>query len=96
MKSPEQWLRSLFASDQEATNFSAHFAWSTMLPLLGFLIHGPIVAILFAGLWISYSILNEVIWHGQTEEREFLLDMVSRIISSAIIGTLMVIYMAVK
>lgn len=96
MKSPEQWLRSLFASDQEATNFSAHFAWSTMLPLIGFLIHGPIMAIFFASGWIMYSCLNEVLWHGLTGEREYILDMLSRIGPSGLVATIMVIYLAAK
>jgi hypothetical protein len=68
-----------FASDAEATNFSAHAGWSLALPLAGLAIAGPVGAYVAGGAWLVWSLVNEMFLHGPTGSHERAQDLVSRL-----------------
>lgn len=85
MFSLERFAAGLFASDQEAVNFSAHVAWSLVFALGGHVIGGPLGLIVGAGTWIVYSLINEFLLHGPEGGRERKLNLISRLSPSGLL-----------
>ena len=81
----EAGLNSLFASDGEAVNFSAHAAWSIAAPLTGQALFGRAGLWSFGGTWMAYSLVNEFALHGPEGDRERNLNLVSRLGPCAVI-----------
>ena len=81
----EAGLTSLFASDGEAVNFSAHAAWSIAAPLTGQALFGRAGLWSFGGTWMAYSLVNEFALHGPEGDRERNLNLVSRLGPCAVI-----------
>jgi hypothetical protein len=83
--SPEKWVAQIFASDAEATNFSAHVGWSVALVLAGAALFGR-RGLWAAGVaWLAYSLVNELFLHGPTGARELRLDLVSRLVPCVLV-----------
>lgn len=76
---PEAALSSLFSSDAEAANFSAHAAWSVAVPLAGRAIDGRRGMWIAGGTWLAYSVANELLLHGPESGRERALNLTSRL-----------------
>jgi len=91
LPSLERWLVSMFQSDAEATNFSAHVAWSLLVPLIGYAIGGRKHGLQLGAIWIAYSLFNELLLHGPTDVREFALNLISRLVPSAVVMTVLLI-----
>jgi hypothetical protein len=81
--SPEHIASAIFASDREATNFSAHVAWSITLPLAGYAADGNHGLYIAGGAWLAYSLVNEYAMHGPEGARERRLDLLSRLVPCA-------------
>jgi hypothetical protein len=91
--SPELWLtQKLFASDSEATNFSAHCAWGAGLPLAGYAVAGKKGAAIASGAWAAYSLVNEFAWHPPESGRERALNLSSRLGSAALVTGLLLLF----
>jgi hypothetical protein len=76
----ERSLVGLFGGDAEATNFSAHLAWSLVSGLVGFRVYGHVGAVVGASLWCSYTLINEFFLHVPEGTRELTLNLCSRLI----------------
>ena len=83
--SVERAVSSVFANDAEATNASAHAAWSIALPLAGYAVDGRRGLYIAGGAWLAYSLVNEFALHGPEDSRERNLDLLSRILPCAAI-----------
>lgn len=83
--SPERGAAGLFDGQQEATNFSAHVAWSLALPLAGSAVADKRGAFIAGGAWLTYSLVNEFVFHGPEDARERRLNLVSRLVPCAIV-----------
>ena len=79
----ERAVSSVFASDAEATNFSAHVGFSLALPLAGYAVDGRRGMYVAGGAWLAYSLVNEFALHGPEDSRERNLDLISRILPCA-------------
>jgi len=77
--SPERVLSGGFRSDAEATNVSAHAAWSVGLPLACGYAFGRDGLRACAIGWVGYSLLNEFALHGSESARERNLNLISRL-----------------
>ena len=84
-RSVESWAGGLFSGDAEATNFSAHVAWSAAVPLAGYAIGGKRGALIAGGGWLAYSLVNEFALHGPEDARERRLNLVSRLVPCALV-----------
>lgn len=83
--SPEKSVSGIFASEQEAVNFSAHAGWSLALPLGGAFVDGKRGAFIAGGTWLGYSLVNEFVFHGPEDARERRLNLISRLVPCAIV-----------
>jgi hypothetical protein len=79
LSSPEKWVTGAFQSDAEATNFSAHAAWSLAMPLAGQAIDGRRGLWTFGLSWMGYSLAHEFLLHGPESARERHLNLISRL-----------------
>jgi hypothetical protein len=75
----------LFQSDTEATNFAAHVGWALALPLAGHAVDGKRGALIGGGVWLGYSLANEFLLHGPESGRERALNLVSRMVPTAVV-----------
>lgn len=94
MKLPsfERWLVSLFGSDAEATNFSAHAAWSALFPLVGYALRGMELAAIMALTWVFYSVVNEGFMHQAEEARELALNLFSRLVPAVLVVAVLALF----
>jgi hypothetical protein len=74
---------SVFQSDAEATNFTAHVGWSLAVPLAGKAIDGKRGMLIAGGSWIAFSLVNEFVLHGPEDARERRLNLLSRLLPCA-------------
>lgn len=77
-------VSSVFASNQEATNFSAHAAWSLAVPLAGHAAFDKKGALVLGGAWVAYSLANEA-FHPPESARERNLNLVGRLVPCALV-----------
>jgi hypothetical protein len=94
--SPEVLLTRLFASDAEATNFSAHMAWGGGIPAVCYAFSHDGVrkrnAAICGGAWAAYSLVNEFALHQPEGGRERALNLSSRLGSAALVTGVLLLF----